>query len=234
MPHGLTDQSLGTGALVAHSRLTPLFHSASSQQRCLAYLRGLLSDVERKNGWQLSEWLGERSPDNIQYFLERAHWDAEAARDVLRNYVTEHLGDEQSILIIDETGFIKKGAHSAGVQRQYSGTAGRVENSQIGVFLCYAGHSGHAFIDRALYLPEQWTADHPHCEAAGIPDSVSFATKPQLARQMLERAFSAGVPCRWVTAACDAGWKPGINLLSSRSLRMNHFGGKRLAMSGRT
>ncbi|KMJ46950.1 transposase [Xenorhabdus khoisanae] len=195
-PVNLWEQEL----LNAHSRLAPLFHSASSQQRCLAYLRGLLSDVERKNGWQLAEWLGERSPDNIQYFLERAHWDAEAARDVLRDYITEHLGDEQGILIIDETGFIKKGTHSAGVQRQYSGTAGRVENSQIGVFLCYAGHGGHAFIDRALYLPEQWTADRPRCEAAGIPDSVNFATKPQLARQMLERAFSTGVPCRWVTA----------------------------------
>ncbi|MDE1480732.1 IS701 family transposase, partial [Xenorhabdus bovienii] len=109
-------------------------------------------------------------------------------------------GDEQGVLIIDETGFIKKGTHSAGVQRQYSGTAGRVENSQIGVFLCYAGNGGHAFVDRALYLPRQWTDDRARCEAAGIPASVTFATKPQLARQMLERTWDAGVPCRWVTA----------------------------------
>ncbi|MDE1497552.1 IS701 family transposase, partial [Xenorhabdus bovienii] len=109
-------------------------------------------------------------------------------------------GDEQGVLIIDETGFIKKGTHSAGVQRQYSGTAGRVENSQIGVFLCYAGNGGNAFVDRALYLPRQWTDDRARCEAAGIPASVTFATKPQLARQMLERTWDAGVPCRWVTA----------------------------------
>nr|WP_072032534.1 IS701 family transposase [Xenorhabdus indica] len=148
----------------------------------------------------MAAWLGEHSPDGIQYFLERARWDAGAARDILRNYVTDHLGDEQGSLIVDETGFIKKGTHSAGVQRQYSETAGRVENSQIGVFLCYAGRGGYAFIDRALYLPEPWIEDRPRCAAAGIPDSVGFATKPQLARQMLERAFDADVPCRWVTA----------------------------------
>ncbi|MDC9598585.1 IS701 family transposase, partial [Xenorhabdus anantnagensis] len=195
-PVNLWEQEL----LSLHTRLTPLFHHASPQQRSLAYLRGLLSDVERKNSWQLAEWLGEHSPDGIQYFLERARWDAEAARDILRDYVTDHLGDEQGILIIDETGFIKKGTHSAGVQRQYSGTAGRIENSQIGVFLCYAGQGGHAFIDRTLYLPEQWTDNRPRCKSAGIPDSVTFATKPQLAQQMLERALDAGVSCRWVTA----------------------------------
>ncbi|CDH26813.1 IS701 family transposase [Xenorhabdus bovienii] len=183
-----------------HARLAPLFHSTGSRQRSLAYLRGLLSDVERKNSWQLAEWMGESTPDGIQYLLERADWDVDMARDILRDYVTEHLGDEQGVLIIDETGFIKKGTHSAGVQRQYSGTAGRVENSQIGVFLCYAGNGGHAFVDRALYLPRQWTDARSRCEAAGIPASVTFATKPQLARQMLERTLDAGVPCRWVTA----------------------------------
>ncbi|WP_387492852.1 transposase [Photorhabdus sp. RM96S] len=133
--HDLTCQHLGTETAAVHSRLASLFRTVASQQHCLDYLRGLLSDVERKNGWQLAEWLGERSPDGIQYFLERALWDADAARDILRDYVTEHLGDEQGILIVDETGFIKKGTHSAGVQRQYSETAGRVENSQIGVFM---------------------------------------------------------------------------------------------------
>ncbi|PHM25816.1 IS701 family transposase [Xenorhabdus budapestensis] len=186
--------------LALHARLTPLFHPGGSRQHGLDYLRGLLSDVERKNSWQLAEWLGETSPDNLQYLLERARWDVDVARDILRDYVTEHLGDEHGVLIVDETGFIKKGNHSVGVQRQYSGTAGRVENSQIGVFLCYAGNGGHALIDRALYLPKQWTEDRPRCAAAGIPDSVSFATKPQLARQMLERAFNADIPCRWVTA----------------------------------
>ncbi|PHM32286.1 transposase [Xenorhabdus szentirmaii DSM 16338] len=140
--------------LSLYTRLAPLFHHPGPQQRSLAYLRGLLSDVERKNGWQLAEWIGERTPDGVQHLLERAHWDVDVARDILRDYVTEHLGDEQGVLIVDETGFIKKGTHSAGVQRQYSGTAGRVENSQIGVFLCYAGQGGHAFIDRALYLPK--------------------------------------------------------------------------------
>uniref|UniRef100_UPI000A32782C IS701 family transposase n=1 Tax=Xenorhabdus vietnamensis TaxID=351656 RepID=UPI000A32782C len=186
--------------LTLHARLAPLFHSTGPRQRSLAYLRGLLSDVERKNSWQLAEWMGESTPDGIQYLLERADWDVDMARDILRDYVTEHLGDEQGVLIIDETGFIKKGIHSAGVQRQYSGTAGRVENSQIGVFLCYAGNGGHAFVDRALYLPRQWTDARSRCEAAGIPASVTFATKPQLARQMLERTWDAGVPCRWVTA----------------------------------
>nr|WP_256548356.1 IS701 family transposase [Xenorhabdus bovienii] len=195
-PVNLWEQAL----LTAHSRLAPLFHPGGSRQHCLDYLRGLLSDVERKNSWQLAEWLGETSPDNLQYLLARASWDVDVARDILRDYVTEHLGDEHGVLIVDETGFIKKGNHSVGVQRQYSGTAGRVENSQIGVFLCYAGNGGHAFIDRALYLPKQWTEDRPRCDAAGIPDSVSFATKPQLARHMLARAFKANIPCRWVTA----------------------------------
>uniref|UniRef100_UPI002B406E68 IS701 family transposase n=1 Tax=Xenorhabdus cabanillasii TaxID=351673 RepID=UPI002B406E68 len=144
--------------------------------------------------------MGERTPDGVQHLLKCARWDVDVARDILRDYVTEHLGDEHSVLIVDETELVKKGTHSAGVQRQYSGTAGRVENSQIGVFLCYAGQGGHAFIDRALYLPGEWTHDRPRCEAAGIPDSITFAIKPQLARHMLERALDAGVPCRWVTA----------------------------------
>ncbi len=127
--------------------------------------------------------MGEHTPDGIQYLLEQADWDIDAARDILRDYMTENLGDEQGVLIINETGFIKKGSHSAGVQRQYSGTAGRIEKSQIGVFLCYVSHGGHAFIDRTLYLPRQWTNASPRCEAAGIPASVTFATKPRLARQ---------------------------------------------------
>ncbi|SAL07157.1 hypothetical protein AWB78_08447 [Caballeronia calidae] len=165
----------------------------------LAYLKGLLGTVERKNGWQLAEWIGEATPDGVQHLLERAQWDADAARDVLREYVVEQLGEREAVLIVDETGFLKKGEHSAGVQRQYSGTAGRIENSQIGVFLCYAGNGASAFIDRELYMPQSWIDDRPRCKVAGVPDTMGFATKPQLARQMLERALDAGVPCGWVT-----------------------------------
>ena len=182
-----------------HARLGGLFKRSEPRQRCLDYLQGLLSGVPRKNGWQLAQWMGEATPDGVQHLLERAHWSADAARDVLREYVVEQLGDQEAVLIVDETGFIKKGRHSAGVQRQYSGTAGRIENSQIGVFLCYAGKGASAFMDRALYLPRQWSEDRARCEAAGIGQEVQFATKPELARAMLERALDAGVPCGWVT-----------------------------------
>lgn len=183
----------------AHSRLACLFKRPGPRARSLAYLKGLLSHVERKNGWQLAEFIGEATPDGVQHLLERAHWDADEARDVLRSYVIEHIGDPDAVLIVDETGFIKKGQHSAGVKRQYSGTAGRIENSQIGVFLSYAGRGGAAFIDRQLYLPQEWIEDVARCRAAGIPACVGFETKPQLARRMLERALDAGVPCGWVT-----------------------------------
>jgi len=184
---------------VLHARLGALFRRSEPRERSLSYLKGLLSAVQRKNGWQLAEWMGEATPDGVQHLLERASWDADAARDVLREYVVEHLGDDDGVLIVDETGFIKKGEHSAGVQRQYSGTAGRIENSQIGVFLCYAGRGGSAFIDRGLYIPRQWSDDRTRSEAAGNPADVEFATKPQMARQMLKRALEAGVPCGWVT-----------------------------------
>ena len=136
-----------------HERLAGLFRRAEPRQRSLAYLKGLLGTVERKNGWQLAEWIGEATPDGVQHLLERAQWDPDAARDVLREYVVEQLGEREAVLIVDETGFLKKGEHSAGVQRQYSGTAGRIENSQIGVFLCYAGNGASAFIDRELLCP---------------------------------------------------------------------------------
>ncbi|WP_323071811.1 IS701 family transposase [Mycetohabitans endofungorum] len=182
-----------------HERIAGQFSRSESRQRSLAYLKALLGGVERKNGWQLAEWMGESTPDNVQYLLDRARWDVHAVRDVLRQYVVEQLGATDAVLIVDETGFVKKGEHSVGVQRQYSGTAGRIENSQIGVFLCYAGEKGSAFIDRELYLPKAWTEEPARCAAAGVPETVKFATKPQLARQMLERALEAGVPCGWVT-----------------------------------
>lgn len=166
----------------------------------LAYLQGLLSPVKRKNGWQLAEQAGEKSPDGMQRLLNNALWDADQVRDDLRDYVVEHLGDENAVLVVDETGFLKKGDKSAGVKRQYSGTAGRIENCQIGVFLAYASSKGETLLDRELYLPKEWATDVDRRKDAGIPQEVKFATKPQLARQMLERAFKAEMPCKWVTA----------------------------------
>jgi SRSO17 transposase len=180
------------------ARLAPRFTRVEPRRRLLAYLRGLLAPVERKNGWQLAEAAGDATPDGMQDFLSRMRWDAEQVRDDLRAYLVEHLGDPAAVLVLDETGFVKKGSRSVGVQRQYSGTAGRIENCQVGVFLAYAGPKGHALLDRALYLPEGWAKDAARRDRAGVPDAVSFATKPKLGRVMLERALAAGVPCAWV------------------------------------
>src|SRR5688500_18819571 len=187
------------GLEAVHARLAPRFARAEPRRRALAYVQGLLSPVERKNGWQLAEQAGEATPDGMQHLLARADWDADQVRDDLRMYVVEHLGDEQAVLVVDETGFLKKGTKSVGVQRQYSGTAGRIENCQIGVFLAYAAPGGRAFLDRALYLPEGWAADAARRRAAGVPAEVAFRTKPELARAMLARALDAGVPAGWVT-----------------------------------
>jgi SRSO17 transposase len=180
-------------------RLAPYFARAQSRHRAQAYLQGLLSEAERKNSWQVAEVCGESTPYGFQYLLSRADWDADAVRDELRLYVIQHLADPTGVLVLDETGFLKKGEHSAGVARQYSGTAGKVENCQIGVFLGYASPLGHALLDRELYLPKGWTDDRARCRQAGIPADRPFATKPQLARQLLTRAFAAGVPAQWVT-----------------------------------
>jgi SRSO17 transposase len=180
-------------------RLRPRFARAEMRLRCRRYLHGLLGEVKRKNGWQLAEAVGERTPHGMQEFLSRAVWDAEAVRDDLRAYVVEHLGDPNAVLVVDETGFLKKGTQSVGVQRQYSGTAGRIENCQIGVFLAYASPRGHAFLDRALYLPKNWTEDAGRREAAGIPPEITFAPKGELAQAMLARALAAAVPAAWVT-----------------------------------
>ena len=180
------------------TRIAPRFNRIEPRRRARAYLQGLLAPLERKNGWHLAEAAGDASPDGMQEFLARVHWDADALRDDLRAYVIEHLGDDDAVLVLDETGFLKTGTKSAGVHRQYSGTAGRVENCQIGVFLGYASRHGRALIDRALYLPQTWTKDRPRGRDAGIPDEVAFATKPQIARAMLERAVLAHVPYAWV------------------------------------
>lgn len=180
------------------ARIGPRFRRAEVRWRVRRLLEGLLASVERKNGWQLAEALGEHGPHGVQRLLYEADWDQEAVRDDLRRYVLDHLGEEAGILVVDETGFLKKGKKSAGVARQYSGTAGRRENSQIGVFLLYAGEKGAAFIDRELYLPEEWTEDRVRCREVGIPEAVGFATKGELARAMLGRAFAAGVRAAWV------------------------------------
>ncbi len=183
------------------ARIAPRFRRAEPRRRALAYLRGLLSPLERKNGWRLAEAVGDATPDGVQDFLSRMRWDADAVRDDLRAYVVEHLGDPDAVLVLDETGFLKKGDKSAGVQRQYSGTAGRIENCQVGVFLGYAGRHGRALIDRALYLPERWTGDAARCAAARIPpNGLTLTTKPKLGLAMLDRALAAGVPFAWLTA----------------------------------
>ena len=180
-------------------RLAPAFARVESRRRALAYLQGLLSPIERKNGWQLAEAAGDATPYGVQHLLGRAVWDADAVRDILRAFVLEHLADPAAILVLDETGFLKKGPQSVGVQRQYSGTAGRIENCQVGVFLAYASPHGHAFLDRALYLPKEWTDDPVRCAAAGVPAGTAFRTKPELARAMLARALDAGAVAGWVT-----------------------------------
>src|SRR3954464_3486690 len=187
------------GLEALHARVGRRFARAEPRRRALAYVRGLLSPVERKNGWQLAELAGEPTPDGMQHLLARADWDAAAVRDDLRAYIVEHLGDPAAVLVIDETGFLKKGTKSVGVQRQYSGTAGRIENCQIGVFLAYASGKGHTLLDRELYLPKEWAADPMRRAEAAVPESVAFRTKPQLARAMLARALAAGVPAQWVT-----------------------------------
>lgn len=180
-------------------RIGPRFARSEQRQRARAYLEGLLSPVERKNGWQLAEQAGEATPYGMQRLLAGAKWDADAVRDDLRAYVVEQLGDPRAVLVIDETGFLKQGVKSVGVKRQYRGTAGRIENCQIGVFLTYAAPGGHVLLDRELYLPHEWADDAARREEAGAPEAVTFATKPELARRMLERARDAGVPAAWVT-----------------------------------
>jgi SRSO17 transposase len=185
----------------AFARIAGRFAQACSRKRARAYLLGLLSRCERKNGWTIAELAGDATPDGMQRLLNFYSWSADDVRDDLRAYVAGRIGDSGGVLIPDETGFLKKGRMSAGVQRQYSGTAGRVENCQLGVFLAYAvPGGGRALIDRELYLPASWTQDRDRCRAAGIGDDVEFATKPELARQMIGRAIEAGVAFRWVTA----------------------------------
>jgi SRSO17 transposase len=180
-------------------RIGPCFSRSETREGVKAYLRGLLSPIERKNGWQLAEEAGLPTPYTMQYLLNRAVWESDEVRDILQAYVREMIARFGGMLVIDETGFLKKGKKSVGVQRQYSGTAGRIENCQIGVFLTYESQGEHTLVDRELYLPKSWTQDPERCRAAHVPEEVGFATKPELAARMLWRALDAGLTVSWVT-----------------------------------
>jgi SRSO17 transposase len=182
-----------------HARFAHLFVRSEPRVQAAKYIRGLMAEVGRKNGWQLAETVGDQTPDRTQRLLYRAHWDADVARDVLQQFVIETFGDEDGIGVVDETGFLKKGDQSVGVQRQYSGTAGKVENCQIGVFLSYATRHGHALLDRRLYLPEAWCMGSERRAKAKVPEEIAFQTKPEQAVTMLKHAWQQGVPMRWVT-----------------------------------
>ena len=213
------------------------FARVEPRRAAAEFVTGLLADVEVKTCWQLAEQAGHRSPDAMQRLLYRARWDADGVRDDLRQVVVDRFGDPQAVLIPDETGDLKKGMHTVGVQRQYTGTAGRVENSQVGVFLAYAGRDGHTLIDRRVYLPVSWTDDRDRCQDAGVPEQVGFATRSQLATDMITAAVRAGVPAGWVaadeaygnSAAFRAGLRQhrlGYVLVVSRSHLIPIDGGK--------
>jgi SRSO17 transposase len=186
------------------------FARVEPRRRARAFVLGLLSGLRRKNCWTIAEHAGDAAPDGMQHLLAGARWDADGVRDDLRRYVIGQLGGPAAVLVVDETGDVKKGRSSAGVQRQYTGTAGRVENCQVAVFLSYASPAGHALIDRELYLPKSWIADAARCAAAGIPAGTAFATKPKLARAMIARALDAGTPAAWVTGDEVYGADPGL------------------------
>ena len=192
-------EAWAAGLEEVHARIAPRFARSEPRERVLAYVRGLLAPLEKKNSSTLAEQAGEAIPDGMQRLLAYADWDPDAVRDDVRDYVVEHLGDPAAVLVVDETGFLKKGTKSAGVARQYSGTAGRIENCQIGVFLGYATAAGRTFLDRELYLPKSWAEDAQRRVEARIDEGVEFATKPELAMRMLARAIDAGVPAGWVT-----------------------------------
>src|SRR5215467_13304021 len=183
-----------------HERIAGRFWRSEPRARVREYVCGLVAGLERKNGWTLAERAGAVCPDGMQRLLRRADWDVDGVRDDVRGYVVGQLGDRDGVLIADDTGFLKKGTRSAGVQRQYSGTAGRTENCQVGVFLAYTSRHGHALIDRELYLPRSWAEDRGRCRGAGIPDEVEFVTKPRQAQAMIAGAAAAVVPFAWFTA----------------------------------
>ncbi|MFH9941279.1 IS701 family transposase [Streptomyces murinus] len=179
------------------ARIAGRFSRVEPRRRAGQLLLGLMADLPRKNCWTIAEHAGDATPDGLQHLLGRAKWDADLVRDELRAFVLEYLADDQAVLVVDETGDLKKGNRTVGVQRQYTGTAGRIENAQVAVYLAYTSRHGHAAVDRALYLPKSWTSDPERCRQAAVPEGLLFATKPQLAQQMIERALDAGVPAAW-------------------------------------
>ncbi len=212
-------EAWAAGLAEVHARIAPRFARSEPRERVLAYVRGLLAPLERKNSWTLAEQAGEAIPDGMQRLLAYADWDADAVRDDGRDYVVEHLGDPAGVLVVDETGFLKKGTKSAGVARQYSGTAGRVENCQIGVFLGYATPAGRTFLDRELYLPKTWAEDQQRRAEARVDQDVEFATKHELAMRMIARALDAVVPAGWVTGDEVYGQHGGLRrMLEERQM----------------
>ncbi len=202
-------------------RIAPRFSRYETLGHAGELMLGMVSGLDRKNCWTIAEHRGDATPDGLQHLLSRAKWDADAVRDDLRDYVVDAFGDPGAVLVLDETGDVKKGTHSVGVQRQYSGTAGRIENAQVAVYLTYAAPRGHALIDRALYLPRSWAQDPRRCDDAGIPtERTNFATKPTLARSLLDRAVTAGVPASWVTADEVYGADPTLRA----AIRAHHLG----------
>lgn len=191
-------------------RIAARFARVEPRRRVRAFVAGLLAELPRKNCWTLAEHAGEANPDGMQHLLARAVWDADAVRDDVRGYVVEQLADPDAVLVVDETGDLKKGSATVGVQRQYTGTAGRTENAQVTVWLTYAAAVGHGLVDRALYLPRCWADDSDRRAAAGVPAEVGFATKPALARQMIARTLDAGVLARWVAGDEVYGADPGL------------------------
>jgi len=191
-------------------RIAGRFGRVEPRRRARAFVLGLLSDLPRKNCWSIAEHAGDQTPGGMQHLLGQARWDADGVRDDLRDYVTGHLGDPGAVLVVDETGDVKKGTATAGAQRQYTGTAGRTENAQVAVYLAYVAPAGHALIDRELYLPRSWITDPGRCQAAGIPEGTAFATKPALARRMLARTLDASVPAAWVAGDEVYGTDPGL------------------------
>lgn len=217
-----------------HARIGEYFRRSEPRRRAREYLRGPLAPLERKNGWTLAEQASELCPDGMQRLLNQADWDADAVRDEVRGFVPEHLGAEDGVPAVDETGFIKKGTWSAGVQRQYTGASGKIDNCQVGVFLAYASTRGRALIDRKLYLPTSWLGDAARWADARIGDEVTFRTKPSLARAMLEPAVVAKVPFRWVTGdevygqdPVLRGWLAGQRLSYVLAIACKHRCGPR-------
>jgi len=203
-------------------RMRPLFTQERVATNAGLFLEGLLGDEQRKTGWMRAEAAGDPGPWRQQAILGRGNWDADALRDIVRDYVIEHLADDNAVLVIDETGFLKQGKASCGVARQYTGSAGKITNCQIGVFAAYVSRHGHAFIDRTLYLPKEWTDDPDRLEAAYVPPDIAFATKPKLATRMIARAIAASVPFKWVAGDRLRCWRyraataPGRQRLRAR------------------